>query len=126
MSFPKRSALMAIAEWMSIPTRNSFAAWSICITTQVNSTAMPLLERVTAYAAQTFDRTRQPAAPKPWEMHSGKPLEWYTQPENLYRAYQLSGNKRFKEFAEVWLYDSYWNKFANTSSPKRCQRRPCL
>src|SRR6201987_6196433 len=82
-----------------------------------DSGAMPLLERVTAYASKTFDRTRQPAAPKPWEMHSGKPLEWYTQPENLYRAYQLTGNKQFKEFGEVWLYHSYWNKFANTSSP---------
>ena len=82
-----------------------------------DSGAIPLLERVTAYAAKTFDRTRQPAAPKPWEMHSGKPLEWYTQPENLYRAYQLTGNKQYREFAEVWHYHSYWNKFANTSSP---------
>jgi len=81
------------------------------------SRAMPLLETVTAYASKTFDRTRQPAAPKPWEMHSGKPLEWYTQPENLFRAYQLTGNKQFKDFAEVWLYHSYWDKFANTSSP---------
>src|SRR3954467_13766097 len=70
------------------------------------SRALPLLERVTAYASKTFDRTRQPAAPKPWEMHSGKPLEWYTQPENLFRAYQLTGNKEFKDFAEVWLYES--------------------
>jgi uncharacterized protein len=81
------------------------------------SRALPLLERVTAYATKTFDRTRQPAAPKPWEMHSGKPLEWYTQPENLFRAYQLTGNKEFKDFAEVWLYESYWDKFSGTSSP---------
>ena len=82
-----------------------------------DSRAMPLLERVTDYASKTFDRTRQPAAPKPWEMHSGKPLEWYTQPENLFRAYQLTGNKQFKDFAEAWLYHSYWDKFTNTSSP---------
>jgi hypothetical protein len=77
---------------------------------------MPLLERVTAYASRTFDRTRQPAALSPGRC-TPKPLEWYTQPENLFRAYQLTGNKQFKDFAEVWLYHSYWDKFANTSSP---------
>jgi hypothetical protein len=76
-----------------------------------------LLERVTDWAAKTLDRTRAPAAPRPWEMHSGRPLEWYTVGENLFRAYQLSGDSRFKEFAEVWLYHDYWNKFAETSAP---------
>ena len=79
--------------------------------------AIPLLEKVTAFANKSFDRTRTPAGPKPWAMHSGKPLEWYTLPENLFRAYQITGNKQFKDFAEVWLYNSYWNKFANTASP---------
>ncbi len=79
--------------------------------------AMPLLSKVTEYASKTFDRTRTPANPEPWEMHSGKPLEWYTLPENLYRAYALTGNSQFKDFAEVWLYHPYWNKFANTSAP---------
>ena len=37
--------------------------------------AMPLLERVTNWSSKNFDRTRAPANPKPWEMHSGKPLE---------------------------------------------------
>jgi hypothetical protein len=91
-----------------------------------DSRAMPLLERVTDYASKTFDRTRQPAAPKPWEMHSGKPLEWYTQPENLFRAYQLTGNKQFKDFAEAWLYHSYWDKFTNTFVADGCEWRSCL
>ena len=79
--------------------------------------AMPLLAKLTDYAAKTFDRTRTPANPEPWEMHSGKPLEWYTLPENQYRAYLLTGNSEFKDFADVWLYHSYWNKFADTSAP---------
>jgi DUF1680 family protein len=76
-----------------------------------------LLERVTDFASRNFNRDRVPAGPVPWEMHSGRPGEWYTLPENLYRAYQASGNAKFKEFAEVWLYHPYWNKFADTAAP---------
>src|SRR5262252_5617825 len=67
-----------------------------------DTTAM--LEKVTDWASKNFDRTRAPAAPRPWAAHSGTPLEWYTVGENLFRAYQLTGNSKFKEFAEVWLY----------------------
>ena len=76
-----------------------------------------MLERVTDWAGKALDRTRAPAAPRPWEMHSGRPLEWYTVGENLFRAYQLTGNSKFKDFAEVWLYHDYWNKFVATSDP---------
>ena len=79
--------------------------------------SIPLLEKITDWASRTFDRERAPAAPQPWEMHSGKPLEWYTLSENLYRAYQLTGNPKFKDFAEVWLYHHYWNKFADSADP---------
>ena len=79
--------------------------------------AAPLLERVTNWSSKNFDRTRAPANPKPWEMHSGKPLEWYTLPENLYRAFQLTGNQQFKDFADVWVYDAYWSQFENSASP---------
>ena len=79
--------------------------------------AAPLLERVTDWSSKNFDRARVPANPKPWEMHSGKPLEWYTLPENLYRAFQLTGNQQFKDFADVWVYDAYWSQFENSASP---------
>jgi uncharacterized protein len=76
-----------------------------------------MLGRVTDWAVKNFDRTRTPAGPVPWEMHSGQPLEWYTVGENLFRAYELTGNTKFKDFAEVWLYTSYWNKFADNPDP---------
>jgi DUF1680 family protein len=42
-------------------------------------------------------------------------------PENLYRAYQITGNSMYREFADVWLYPAYWDKFADTSDPKDAQ-----
>ncbi len=80
-----------------------------------DTTAM--LEKVTDWAAKNFDRTRAPAAPRPWEMHSGRPLEWYTVGENLFRAWQLTGNAKFNDFAKVWLYNAYWDKFTDTPQP---------
>jgi hypothetical protein len=79
--------------------------------------AIPLLEKITAWASKTFSRENVPAAPYPVELHSGRVLEWYTLGENLFRAYQVSGNPKFKEFAEVWLYHPYWKKFSQTSMP---------
>jgi uncharacterized protein len=79
--------------------------------------APALLEKIIDWASKNLDRTRAPAAPRPAEVHSGKPLEWYTLGENLFRAFQLTGNEKHKDFAEVWLYTPYWNKFAQTADP---------
>ena len=32
-----------------------------------------MLGKVTDWASKNFDRTRTPAGPVPWEMHSGRP-----------------------------------------------------
>jgi hypothetical protein len=80
--------------------------------------ALPLLEGTAAWAARTFDRSRRPA--DEFDFQGGGPgdtREWYTLPENLYRAYLISGNQAFKEFADVWLYEEYWSKLAETSEP---------
>jgi uncharacterized protein len=77
--------------------------------------AVVLLEKVTDWAIKNFSRENVPATP--FKSYQGRPSEWYTLAENLYRAYQLTGNPKFKTFAEVWLYPSYWNKFAKTSAP---------
>jgi len=77
--------------------------------------AIPLLEKVTDWASRTFSRENIPAIPL--SSYQGRPSEWYTLSENLYRAYQLTGNPKFENFAEAWLYPSYWNKFAETAAP---------
>ena len=76
--------------------------------------AIGLLEKVTESAIKTFDRKNEAATV---DQFSGRPGEWYTLAENLYRAYSLTKNPKFKTFAEVWLYPQYWNKFADTADP---------
>jgi uncharacterized protein len=79
--------------------------------------AIPLLERITDFAARTFDRSNNLADPSHDTAYYGVPQEWYTLSENLFRAYRATGNPRFKTFAEAWLYHQWWNKFAKSSSP---------
>lgn len=37
-------------------------------------------------------------------------IEWYTLPEQLFRAYQLFGDEKYLHFANEWLYDYMWDK----------------
>lgn len=39
--------------------------------------------------------------------------EWYTLPENLYRAYLATGEEIYREFAGKWLYESYYENMRN-------------
>jgi DUF1680 family protein len=79
--------------------------------------ALAILAETTEWAARTFDRTRRVADEYDfWGALPGDSHEWYTLPENLYRAYLLSGNPLFKEFADVWHYEAYWGQFAETDA----------
>jgi hypothetical protein len=77
--------------------------------------AAALLEKICNFAAANFDHSNIPA---PRGGSTGRPAEWYTLAENLYRAYQITGKEKFKSFAEMWLYHDYWDKFANTADPQ--------
>ena len=79
--------------------------------------AISLLEKVTDFASKTLDRSNNLADPSHDTAYYGVPQEWYTLSENLFRAYQLTGNPKFKAFGEAWLYHAWWNKFARTSAP---------
>ena len=63
--------------------------------------ALPLLEKITDWAIVNLDRSRKP----------DQSTEWYTLSENLYRAYQLTGNPKYKTFADLWRYTPYWKSF---------------
>jgi len=81
--------------------------------------AMEILDRITMWASRNFDRSRVPAS---YRDRAGRgpanTNEWYTLPENLYRAYEITGNRNFLDFAGVWLYHSFWNRFASTTTPQ--------
>ncbi|MHB0997852.1 MAG: beta-L-arabinofuranosidase domain-containing protein [Armatimonadota bacterium] len=69
--------------------------------------AIEYLDRITDWADKNTSRVRLYANPV-----TNDGGEWYTLSENLYRAYLLTGNKRYKDFAEVWEYKDYWDYFA--------------
>jgi hypothetical protein len=83
--------------------------------------AIPILENITRWGDRTFSRERSLHDRTDPTTYYGLPHEWYTLSENLYRAYQATGNPEFKNFAEVWLYPAYWNKFADTNLPPDAQ-----
>jgi hypothetical protein len=40
-------------------------------------------------------------------------IEWYTLPENLYRAWQRYGDDKYRQFAKCWRYDYFWNNIGS-------------
>ncbi len=84
-----------------------------------DATALPLLERTLGAVSRRFDRSRSLATPL--DRDGRRPegtLEWYTLPENLYRAYVAGGSPALKEFADLWRYEAYWSKFAASDRPE--------
>jgi uncharacterized protein len=81
-----------------------------------NKKAISYLERITAWAEKNLDRTRRTARSGE-RGFSADGTEWYTLSENLYRAYQLTGDPRYKNFGDIWRYDEYWGLF-NKPNPR--------
>ncbi len=80
--------------------------------------ALDHLALITGWASRSFDRSRSPATPMDRDGRRPKgTLEWYTLPENSYRAYLASGNPAFREFGDLWQYSSYWDQFEASSQP---------
>jgi DUF1680 family protein len=79
------------------------------------SAAAPLLEKTLAWTMRNYSGERTPGG---GALLNGKPSEWYTFPENLYRAYRLTGDPKIKTFADSYRYESFWRKFAATSTPR--------
>lgn len=76
------------------------------------------MTQMTRWATANFDRTRAPATPD--DRDGRKPagtLEWYTLAENPLRAYQLTGDRTFLDFAKLWNYEEFWGRFADTARP---------
>ena len=78
--------------------------------------ALAALERITDWAVKNLDRKR--TNPHPNGASSGEGgCEWYTLCENLYRAYKLTGNSKYRTFGDFWRYPAYWGMFTSGAEP---------
>lgn len=77
-----------------------------CIEFLQNDLAKECLSKLTDWAIMTLDDS----CTKLTEDHAPN-FEWYTVPENCYRAYLLTGDEKYKEFAKKWEYPLYWDNF---------------
>jgi DUF1680 family protein len=83
-----------------------------------NPDALPLLKKLTETARTQLGRTRSLASPKDQQAAAGDCEEWYTLSENLYRAFLVTGDELYKDFGDVWRYEAYWSRFADTAKPE--------
>ena len=72
-----------------------------------NTEALGLLDRITGWAEKNLDHSN----PYVFNTMAGI-TEWYTLSENLYRAYLVTGQGRYRDYARTWEYTNYWNLFA--------------
>ncbi|WP_162515377.1 beta-L-arabinofuranosidase domain-containing protein [Paenibacillus pinistramenti] len=71
---------------------------------------LPHLLQLTRAADARFKKDIKRDGLQDHELWHNQMIEWYTLPENLYRAWQLTGEPLYKSFAEQWDYDYFWNK----------------
>lgn len=68
-----------------------------------NTEALNYMSRITDWAIENLDKERSyPYKP------GKKNTEWYTLSENLYRAYEVTGDQKYFDFANFWEYPGYW------------------
>ena len=80
--------------------------------------ALNYLSRITDWAIKNLGRSRQPGA---------MGTEWYTLSENLYRAYLVTGDTKYRDFAKIWEYSDYWDIYARNGdifAPRPDDKRP--
>lgn len=71
-----------------------------------NTEALTYMNKITDWAIVNLDQRRiyaDEAVTNP---------EWYTISENIYRAYLVTGDVKYRKFAEIWEYTEYWKIFA--------------
>ncbi len=71
-----------------------------------NRDALAHLDRITGWAEKNLDHSN----PYVFNTLAGI-TEWYTLSENLYRAYLITGQPRYRDYARTWEYTHYWNLF---------------
>lgn len=73
-----------------------------------NKDSLKYLGKITDWAEKNLDKTNEYA-------HNGivGATEWFTLPENLYRAFVLTGQERYKNLGDSFLYNDYYKYYFN-------------
>ncbi len=71
--------------------------------------ALEYVEKLTDVAMNRFKRDVPDDGIQDERLWKHGMIEWYTLPENLLRAWQLTGKEKFREFALVWDYHYMWD-----------------
>ncbi|MBR4748643.1 MAG: glycoside hydrolase family 127 protein, partial [Abditibacteriota bacterium] len=67
--------------------------------------ALEYLKRITLWEQKHVPETREYC-----DVVGKGTGEWYTQSENLYRAYLYTGDEDYLRYAETWEYTEYWDE----------------
>lgn len=70
----------------------------------------PYISRLTDCAVENFSRSIKRDGLQDKALSDAMMIEWYTLPENLYRAHSLLGEEKYLKFAKEWDYDYFWDK----------------
>ena len=82
-----------------------------------NQDALRYLSTITDWAIQNLSREKEYAnANADMSRPGGDVSEWYTASENLFRAYLVTGERKYHEAAEFWEYTEFWDLFAAKAS----------
>jgi DUF1680 family protein len=73
-----------------------------------NRKALKSLRRITVWAETNLEQSRRVGDTS---------TEWYTLSENLYRAYRVTGEQTYRDFAKKWEYPEYWDIYARQADP---------
>lgn len=74
--------------------------------------ALKYIKKLTQSAARRFPRTISRDGLQDRALSGAKMIEWYTLPEHLIRAWQITGDETYWEFAKEWEYTYYYDKLA--------------
>ena len=78
-----------------------------------NKASLDYLSTITDWAIKNLSREKEYAnANADMSRPGGDVSEWYTASENLYRAYLVTGQRKYHEAAEFWEYSEFWDLFA--------------
>lgn len=69
-----------------------------------NIDSIKFLKKITQWAIKNLDTKNEYA-----HCYADGATEWYTLPENLYRAFVLTGDENYKELADKFLYKQYYS-----------------